>query len=117
MVDDKKNQENDHLGLWGSFFKFFDRVAAIRSFFEKTAEKLWDRIEAMIRQTEYLFVVYLWISVGVVLSVIGLFDLLEEWLKVPRGVVYLMGGLGISLVSMILLQTAKIKKMKRRKGL
>jgi hypothetical protein len=42
--------------------------------------------------------------------VLGVFDLFVEYGRVPKGVVLLIGGLLISLVAVILLQAAKIKK-------
>jgi fucose permease len=60
-----------------------------------------------------MFVIYLWISIGAIFIILGVFDLLIDRLGVPRGVVFSLGGILISLIAVIFLQAAKIKKTRR----
>lgn len=112
MTDPEKSSEKDTAGLFPFLFKVFDRIVMVRAFFKEAEESLRNHMEAFVRRVGYLLVLYLCLLVGLVFFLVGLFDLLMEWTKLSPGVVYSLGGLGISVCSVILLEVAKTKKTK-----
>lgn len=54
-----------------------------------------------------LLVLLLWVSVGLLLALLGLFFMLIDQAGVPRGMVFGAGGAILSLVSLLLLKFAK----------
>jgi hypothetical protein len=113
MADTKSTREEAHSGWMGSAAKAFDFWASIRLFFSGMKESIAEGLDMLLRRVEYLFLVYLWVSAGLLLMVLGIFDLLVDFGKVPRGVVFSLGGLFIVLVATIFLQAAKIKKRRK----
>ncbi len=96
--------------------KTFGLLSAIQGFFTRLEEALADHWDRFLRRMEYLFIVYLWASVGILLMALGLFDLLIDFGGLPRGIVFSIGGLLIFLVAVIFLQAAKIKKRGKSHG-
>lgn len=93
--------------------KVFEMLAAFRYFFLETKRNFAEQFDWFLRHVEYLFIIYLWISTGLLFLTLGLFYLLIDYARVPRGVVFSTGGLVVLLAAATLLQTAKIKKFKR----
>jgi len=92
----------------GTFAKVVDILAAVRLFFAELRESILERVDGALRRTLILLTLYLWVSVGVVLMLVGLFDLLIDQAGLPRGVVYSLGGLLVCLVSVIALQSMRV---------
>ncbi len=110
MADSKESSEKNQTGFFQAAGKAFDFLTAIRLFFAEIKESFARHWDWFLRRVEYLFVVYLWISVGILLMILGIFDLLIDFYRIPRGVVFSFGGLLILLVAVIFLQAAKMKK-------
>ena len=49
----------------------------------------------------------LWISIGIFMALLGIFDLLIDFAGIPRGLVYLFGGVFIALVALLLAHFVK----------
>ena len=90
------------LGMLGSLLAVFSEA-------RETFRKGFDRF---LRRVEYLFLIYLWVSVGMVFLLLGGFFLVIDAGWASRGTVFFIGGLLVFLVSMVLLQTATIRKEK-----
>ncbi len=110
MADERNSSEKSQTGFFQTAGKAFDFLAAIRIFFTEIKESILQHWDWFLRRVEYLFVVYLWISVGILLMVLGIFDLLIDFCRISRGVVFSLGGLLILLVAVIFLQAAKMKR-------
>jgi len=113
MTESKNTSEQTHSGWGQAAAKAFDMVSAVRLFFTEIKESMAEHWDWFLRRVEYLFIVYLWVSVGLLLMLLGIFDLLIEFGHVPKGEVFSIGGLLIFLVSIIFLQAAKIKKRRK----
>ena len=92
MTDSRKTSEPSSGGWGQAAAKAFDAVAAVRMFFTEIKESIAEHWDWLLRRVEYLFVVYMWISAGIFLMVLGIFDLIIEYGRVPKGVVYSIGG-------------------------
>ena len=103
-------EETQEKGVGATVKKIFDILAAIKLFFGDARVSLLEKADVYLRRVRYLFVVYIWISIGLVFLILGIFDFLIDHWGVPRGVIFSLGGILISLVSVIFLQTAKMKK-------
>ena len=110
MSDQNSENRIKGKGLASAAGKIFEFLSAIRLFFGEIRESVLEKADGLLRRAQYLFMVYLWISIGLIFLMIGIFDLLIDELRVSRGVVFSLGGVLISLVSVIFLQTAKMKK-------
>lgn len=93
--------------------KAFDLLAALSLFFGEVRETLADGLDHFLRRTAYLLILDLWVSVGLLLMVLGVFDLAIDYGQVPRGVVYSIGGLVVLLVASLLLMSTRIKRYKK----
>ena len=113
MTDSKKTTETSSSGWGQTAAKAFDAVAAARMFFTEIKDLVVEHWDWFLRRVEYLLVVYMWISVGILLMVLGVFDLIIEYGRVPKGMVFSIGGLFIFLVAIIFLQAAKMKRRKK----
>ena len=113
MTDSKKTSETSSSGWGQAAAKAFDAVAAVRMFIKEIKDSITEHWDWLLRRVEYLFVVYMWISVGILLMILGVFDLIINYGRVPKGVVYSIGGLLIFLVAIIFLQAAKMKRWKK----
>jgi uncharacterized protein involved in response to NO len=91
----------------GTFAKLVDILAAVRLFFGELKGSLLEHAEGAVRRVQVLFVLYLWISAGVLLMLLGVFDLLIVQAGLPKGVVFSVGGLVVSLVAVIALQAMR----------
>jgi len=107
MADQNHEKEK---GLGSVLEKIFNLLAAARLFFGELRGSVLEKADGFLRRVQFLFIVYLWISIGLIFLILGVFDLLIDDLRVSRGVVFSLGGVLISLVSVIFLQTAKMKK-------
>ncbi len=105
--------ESKDKGVGATVRKIFDFLAAIKLLAGDVRVSIQEKADGFLRRVQYLFVVYLWISIGLVFLILGLFDILIDQWGVPRGVVFSLGGVLISLVSVIFLQTAKVKKHRK----
>jgi hypothetical protein len=94
----------------GLFATLVDILAAVRLFFGELKESLAELADGALRRVLVLFTLYLWVSVGVLLMLVGVFDLLIDQAGLPRGVVYSLGGLLVSLVAVICLQALRAGK-------
>lgn len=115
MAAMKHSSDKNHSGLFQAFSKAFDWSAAIGLFFFELKKSFQNQADLFLCRMEYLFTLYLWVSIGLLFLIVGLFDLIMDFSKVSRGVVYSVGGLVIFLAAFILLQAVKIKKMKQRR--
>jgi len=97
----------------GLFAKLVDILAAVRLFFGELKGSLAELADGALRRVLVLFTLYLWVSVGAVLMLVGLFDLLIDQAGLPRGVVYSLGGLLVCLVSVIGLQSMRVGRGKK----
>lgn len=97
----------------GFFGKAADFAAAAGLFLAEIRNSILEHWDWALRRVEYLFIVYLWISAGLFILTLGLFDLLIDQAGIPRGVVFSLGGAFISLIAVIFLQASKIKKLRR----
>lgn len=70
----------------------------------RSAEK---RAAAVALQLGVLMVLMLWVSVGILLALLGLFFLLIDQAGMPRGMVFGAGGAVLALFSLLLLKLAK----------
>ena len=113
MASKKTSPENETSFFSTAAGKAFDLLAALRLFFTEVRQNFLERWDWFLRRVEYLLMVYLWISAGLFLVVLGCFFLLIDYAQVPRGAVFSIGGLLIFLTAVIFLQAAKIKKFKR----
>jgi hypothetical protein len=108
-----RNESTEKNSSAGSVFsKIFETIAAVKLFFGEMRNSVLENVDWFLRRVEYLFIVYLWISVGVLFLVLGIFDLVIDLGRVPRGVVFSIGGVIIFLTAVIFSQAAKIKKKK-----
>lgn len=89
-----------------------DLLAALKLFLGEIRDHLDGQMELFLRRVELLFIIYLWISVGALFMVLGLFDLLIEYAKIPQPWVFSVGGILILLTAVIFLQSSRL----RRKG-
>ncbi len=115
MSDMKHTSNKSPSGLLQTFSKAFDWRAAIGLFFTELKKSFRNQADLFLCRMEYLFTLYLWVSIGLVFLIVGLFDLIMDFTKASRGAVYSIGGLVIFLTAFILLQAVKIKKMKQRR--
>jgi hypothetical protein len=110
MVE-KKNPSSEDRSLLSSLLKAAaEAVGTISLFFNELKRTLQSQADWLLRRAEYVFVVYLWISTGVLFLILGVFYLMIDWGHFPRGMVFSVGGLLILLISIILLQAAKIRR-------
>jgi hypothetical protein len=93
----------------GVFAKVVDILAAIRLFFGEVRHSLVAHADSALRRVQVLFMLYLWVSVGLVLMLLGAFQWAVD-LGLPRGPVFLSGGLLVTLVSIIALQAMRTGK-------
>ena len=93
--------------------KLIDLLAAVRLFFGETRQNFLEHLDWLLRRVEYLLMVYLWVSAGMFLLILGVFFLVIDFGHVERGIVFSIGGALIFLTAVIFLQAAKIKKFKR----
>jgi hypothetical protein len=115
MAVTKHTSDKSSSRLFQAFSKAFDWSAAFGLFFSELKKSFQNQADLFLCRVEYLLTLYLWISIGLVFLIIGLFDLIMDFTKASRGVVYSIGGLVIFLTAFILLQAVKIKKMKQRR--
>jgi hypothetical protein len=113
MASKKNDPEKDGSFVSSTAGKAFDILSALRLFFVEIRQNFLERWDFFLRRVEYLLMVYLWISAGMLLGILGIFYLLIDYAQAPRGVVFSLGGLIILLTAVIFLQAAKIKKSKR----
>lgn len=113
MADSKNEKERTRSGWGQATAKALDVLAGIRMFFTEIKDSIAEHLDGILRRIEYLFLVYLWVSVGLLLMILGVFDLLIEFCRIPRGIVFSLGGLLIFLVAVIFLQAARIKKSRK----
>lgn len=93
--------------------KLFDLLSNLRLFFTEVKQNFLEYTDRLLRRLEYLFFIYLWVSIGLLLLVLGLFFMIIDYAQVSRGLVFSIGGTIIFLTAIIFLQTAKIKKYKK----
>ena len=117
MADTKTSSDKSSSGLVRAFLKAFNWGAAARVFFGELKQSLQSQVDHFLCRLEYLFVLYLWVSIGLLLLIIGLFNLVADYTKVPMGVVFSIGGLVIFLAAFILLQAARMKNASQRRDL
>ena len=113
MGSKKAGIPKDSSVLSATASKVFDLVAALRFFFTEVRQNMREHLDRLLRRAEYLLVVYLWVSSGLLLLTLGVFYLLIDYAHVPRGIVFSTGGLVVFLTAVILLQSAKLHKLKR----
>ena len=117
MTDTKTSSNKGSSGLFRDFIKAFNWGAAARLFFGELKQSLQNQVDHFLCRLEYLFVLYLWVSIGLLLLIIGFFNLVADYTKVPMGVVFSIGGLVIFLAAFILLQAARMKNASQRRDL
>jgi hypothetical protein len=117
MADTKTSSEKNTSGLFRAFMKAFNWGAAARLFFTDLKQSLQNQVDHFLCRLEYLFVLYLWVSIGLIFLIIGLFNLVADYAKVSAGVVFSIGGLVIFLAAFILLQAARMKNAGQRRNL
>jgi hypothetical protein len=109
-TEDPKKQKT-LLGELGS--KVIDLLTALRLVFVEVRDHLDDQVEFFLRRVEMLFFIYLWVSVGALFMVLGLFDLLIQYAGIPKPWVFSVGGLLILLSSVIFLQSSRLRRKHR----
>ncbi len=113
-MSDKKNETKSGPSVFSSTAsKAMDLLAAVRLFFVEIKETFLEHVDGMLRRVQYLFIVYLWVSVGVLLMLLGCFFLVIDYGQVPRGVVFSIGGALVFLIAVIFLQSARLKKSRK----
>jgi|SRR5581483_8806057 len=90
--------------------RIIDLIAGFQLFFQEAKHSVQSHLDWFLRRIEYIFMVYLWVSIGLVFLILGAFDLVIDLGGVPRGWVFSIGGLFIFLIAIVFLQAAKIKK-------
>jgi fucose permease len=113
MASSKTESKSRSSRSAGLFSKALDLAAAAGLFLGEIKSSILEHWDWVLRRVEYIFIVYLWISAGIFLLTLGLFDLLIDKAGIPRGVVFSLGGFFVTLIAVIFLQAAKIKKYKR----
>jgi hypothetical protein len=108
----EKAGTGDRRSAASSAARVMDLLAAIRLFFGEIRQSALGKADGALRRMEYLFAVYLWVSIGLFLMVLGLFFLAIDFGHIPRGFVFSIGGLLVFLAAVIFLQTSKIRKTK-----
>lgn len=109
----KGSKEGVGSGGAGLFSRLVDILATVKFFLGEVRDTILDNVDKAVRRTLILFTLYLWVSIGAVLALVGVFDLLIDQAGVPRGVVFSLGGLLVSLVAVICLQALRVGKRKR----
>jgi uncharacterized membrane protein len=71
------------------------------------ADNAQKRAAAIAFKIGVLLILLLWVSVGILLALLGLFFLLIDQAGVPRGLVFGAGGAILALVALLLLKFAK----------
>jgi hypothetical protein len=93
--------------------KLLELFSNLRLFLNEVRQNFLEYGDRLLRRLEYLFFIYLWVSIGLLLLVLGLFFMIIDYAQVSRGIVFTIGGAIIFLTALIFLQTAKIKKYKK----
>ena len=109
---DKGRKERSLLGDIGS--KILEVLATLRLFIGEVQAHFDDQVDLFLRRVELLFILYLWISVGALFMVLGIFDLLIEYAKIPQPWVFTVGGLLILLTAVVFLQTSRLRRLRKR---
>jgi hypothetical protein len=109
MGDEKEREQKDEGP--GVFAKIVDILAAIRLFFGELRGSLLEHADTVLRRVQVLFILYLWVSVGVLLMLLGAFQLVID-LGVSRGLVFATGGLLVTLVALIALLAMRAGRRK-----
>lgn len=109
---DKPRKGSSLLGDIGS--KILELLAALRLFIGEVQSHFDDQVDLFLRRVEFLFILYLWISVGALFMLLGIFDLLIEYAKIPQPWVFTVGGLLILLTALIFLQTSRLRRLRKR---
>lgn len=113
MVDPGKKNGRSRSLMEEVISKLLEVLAGLRLMVGEFQDH-WDgQVERFLRRVEFLFILYLWISIGALFVVLGLFDLLIEYAKIPQPWVFTTGGLLILLTAMVVLQTTRLKGSKK----
>jgi len=108
---EKNNRSPKNSSLLTSLLKAIaEALGTVNLLFQEAKKTLQSQADGFIRRAEYILVVYLWISIGAVFLILGAFFLMMDLGHVSRGAVFSIGGLLTLLISVILLQAAKIKR-------
>lgn len=108
---EKKNSSPKNSSLFTSAVSTAAEVMeTVVLFFREIKKNLQSQVDWLLRRAEYIFVVYLWVSTGMLFLILGVFYLLIDYGHFSRGIVFSIGGCLVLLISIIFLQAAKIKK-------
>ena len=110
MAESKKSSEKVSSGIFKGVAKAFDLLGTFKLFLAEIKETVGARWDLFLHRLAYILVVYIWLSLGILFAILGVFFLLIDFGGVSRGIVFCVGGLVIFLVGLVLLQAAKIKK-------
>lgn len=90
--------------------KVIDLLSALHLLFGDMRRSAQAQFDRFLRRAEYMFVLFLWISIGILFAILGVFDLLIDKAGISRGIVFSVGGAFIFLTAVVLLQAAKIRQ-------
>lgn len=108
---EKKNRSSKDSSLLSSLIQAAaEAVGAVTLFFQEIKKNVQSQADWLIRRAEITFVLYLWISTGALFLILGAFFLMIDLGHFPRGAVFSIGGFLILLISIIVLQAAKIRR-------
>jgi hypothetical protein len=108
---EKKNPSPKSFSLFSSAVSTAAEVVeTVVLFFHELKKTLQSQADWFLRRAEYIFVVYLWVSTGMLFLILGVFYLMIDFGHFSRGIVFSIGGCLVLLISIIFLQAAKIRK-------
>jgi hypothetical protein len=113
MADSDNKHEKDRSLLGEVVSKLLEVLAAFRLMIGEVQDHWDNQVERFLRRVEFLFILYLWISIGALFMVLGLFEMLTDLAKIPRPWVFSVGGLLIVLTAVIVLQSTRLKRSKK----
>lgn len=108
---EKKNRSPKDSSLLSSLLKAMaEAMGTVSLLLQEIKKTLQGQADWLIRRTETTFVIYLWVSTGALFLILGIFFLMIDLGHFPRGAVFSIGGFLILLISIIVLQAAKIRR-------
>ncbi|HVZ81540.1 MAG TPA: hypothetical protein VHE12_12195 [bacterium] len=114
MTGQDKEAKKDRSLVSEVISKIFEVLATLRLLIGQVQDHWDDQVENFLRRIGVLLLLYLWISLGLLFMVLGIFDGLIEYAKVPQPLVLLVGGLLVLLTSVILLQSTRLRRKRNR---